>query len=142
MEYTINKEPLSVAIFFIKYLCINLGAYYIFLRLSNQKNNVNHNLIATIEIIAITYYYTIMRVKNAPFDTTILLIIFMTIIFTQVSRKPIGATIILTIGSLTISFVMFFIATIFLINFSFFFTVRFFHKVISFNTYIVYIIPI
>ena len=113
MEYTINKEPLSLAIFFIKYLFINLGAYYIFLRLSNQKNNVKHNLIATIEIIAITYYYTIMRVKNAPFDTTILLIIFMTIIFTQVSRKPIGATIILTIGSLTISFVMFFIATIF-----------------------------
>ena len=112
MGYTIIDEPIGITILFVKYLLINLGAYYSFLKLSNQKNEIIQNIIAIIEILAITYYYTIMNVKNKSFDTTILWMIFMTIIFVQASKKPLGVTIIMTLGSLSISYIIFFISTV------------------------------
>ena len=111
LEYVSNLEPISRIMFFIKYFFINLGSYYIFFRISNQKNNAKQNLIATLEIMLITYFYTLIRAENAPLDSMILTIIFMTMIFAQISKKPIGTTIIMTIESLGISFSMFFIAT-------------------------------
>ena len=110
MEKTINYEPIGIVIFFIKYIFINLGAYYIFLKLSNQKNNLKQNLIAIIEIFAITYYYVLIQEKKDYFNSMILLIVFMVIIFIQASNKSIGTTIIMTLSSLSISFIIFFIA--------------------------------
>lgn len=112
MKYAINSEPIDVIFFFVKYLFVNLGAYYIFLKLSNQKNNTKVNLIVTIGIIAITYYYTLMRARNTPFESMVLLILFMIIVFIHASKKPIGITIILTLGALSTSFIIFFLATI------------------------------
>ena len=98
MEKTINYEPIGIVIFFIKYIFINLGAYYIFLKLSNQKNNLKQNLIAIIEIFAITYYYVLIQEKKDYFNSMILLIVFMVIIFIQASKKSIGTTIIMTLS--------------------------------------------
>lgn len=110
LEYTNNPEKIEMAIFLIKYLFINIGSYYIFLKLSNQKNDIKMNLIATLEISVITYFYALIRVRNTQFDAMSLLIIFMIIIFTNNSKKTIGTTIIMTIISIGISFSIFFIA--------------------------------
>lgn len=66
LEYTINIEQISMMLYFIKYLFIDIGSYYIFLRLSKENNNLKQNSIATIEIIVITYLYTLLRVKDEP----------------------------------------------------------------------------
>lgn len=111
LEFIVSLEPISMIMFFIKYLFVNIGAYYIFLKLSKQQVNIKQNLIAIIEVVIITYFYTLMRARNTLLDTMVLLIIFMIIIFVQISQKAIGTTIIMTIASLGISFSIFFIAT-------------------------------
>lgn len=111
LEYTTNPEKIGMAIFLIKYMFINIGSYYIFLKLTNQKNDIKMNLIATLEVCVITYFYALIRVRNTQFDAMSLLIIFMIIIFTNNSKKTIGTTIIMTIVSIGISFSIFFIAS-------------------------------
>ena len=110
LEETISYEPVGLIIFFIRSIFINVGSYYIFLKLFNQKNNIKSNLIAIIEILAITYCYALMQEKKEYFNSMILLIIFMAIIFIQASKRSIGTTIIMTLVSLSISFSIFFIA--------------------------------
>lgn len=112
MEKIINYEPIDVIIFFIKYIFINVGAYYIFLKLSNQKNSIKRNIVVIIEIFAITYCYTLIQEKKDHFNSMILLIVFMVIIFIHASKKPMVTNIIMTLGSLSISFAIFFISTV------------------------------
>ena len=111
MRYTVNHEDISAIIFFIKSLFINIGAYYIFLKLANQKNNIKINFGAMVAVMVMTYLYTMMRGQATLIDSMFFLIIFMTIIFIHISRKPMVASIIMTVGSLSISFSIFFIAT-------------------------------
>lgn len=68
MRYTVNHEDISAIIFFIKSLFINIGAYYIFLKLANQKNSIKVNFIAVVEVIFVTCLYTIMRGKTTLID--------------------------------------------------------------------------
>lgn len=111
LEYTINIEQISMMLYFIKYLFIDIGSYYIFLRLSKENNNLKQNSIATIEIIVITYLYTLLRVKDEPIYSMVLLIIFITLIFIQKSKRSIGTAAVIAIVSLGISFSIFFIST-------------------------------
>ncbi len=111
MKYIVNTEEISMIVFFIKYLLIDISTYYMFLKLSNQKNSIKINVIAMIGIIIVTYLYTIMQGRITPMDSMILLIIFITIIFIANSKRPMGTTIIITVGSLSISYSLFFIAT-------------------------------
>lgn len=60
MKYIVNTEEISMIVFFIKYLLIDISTYYMFLKLSNQKNSIKINVIAMIGIIIVTYLYTIM----------------------------------------------------------------------------------
>lgn len=112
LEYIINLEPITMLLFFIKYLFVNIGSYCIFLRISKQKNDVRLNVILILEIGVITYFYTLIRERNTIFDAMVLLMIFMTIIFVQISKKAIVTTIIITIVSVGISFSIFFLATL------------------------------
>ena len=99
MKYIVNTEEISMIVFFIKYLLIDISTYYMFLKLSNQKNSIKINVIAMIGIIIVTYLYTIMQGRITPMDSMILLIIFITIIFIANSKRPMGTTIIITVGS-------------------------------------------
>ena len=110
MEKTINYEPIGIAVFFIKSIFINVGAYYIFLKLSNQRNSIKRNIVVGIEIFAITYYYALIQEKKDYIDSMLLLVIFMIIIFIHASKKPMVTTIIVTLGSLSISYIIYFIA--------------------------------
>lgn len=112
LDYTINVEQVSMVLYFVKYLFINIGSYYIFLRLTKGESNLKQNLIVIIEILMVTYYYALMKVKDIPLDSMLLLIIFMTIIFIKKSKKSIATTIIMTIASVGISFSIFFISTV------------------------------
>ena len=41
LKYIVNTEEISMIVFFIKYLLIDISTYYMFLKLSNQKNSIN-----------------------------------------------------------------------------------------------------
>ena len=112
MEYIVSNEEISIIIFFLKYFFMNIGSYYIFKRLINDKKISVYNVIAVVFITISTIVYTKIQEISTPLDSTILMLVILVIIFSHSTQKPIGYTIIMTIFSECISNIIFFVATV------------------------------
>lgn len=66
MEYIVSNEEISIIIFFLKYFFMNIGSYYIFKRLINDKKISVYNVIAVVFITISTIVYTKIQEISTP----------------------------------------------------------------------------
>ena len=111
MKYLINPEEINTVILFIKYIFINIGAYSIFLKLSNNLKFNIKNIIIIFYIMFATLAYINFQKYFTPINSKILLIICLVCIFAYTSNSCMGYTVVMTIFSLCISYTLFFIST-------------------------------
>lgn len=83
MEYIVSNEEISIIIFFLKYFFMNIGSYYIFKRLINDKKISVYNVIAVVFITISTIVYTKIQEISTPLDSTILMLVILVIIFSH-----------------------------------------------------------
>ena len=112
MKYTITTNEISNIIFILKHIFINVGAYYIFLKLSGKNKNFINTIKAIICIGLVTCGYAVLNEKINPLDAMSLFIIFLMLVFINLLDCSTGYTIIITLFSISISYSIFFIATV------------------------------
>lgn len=112
MGYVISDESVDAILYFFRLFFVNLGAYYVFLRLINKNNFKIGNLITALIIILITSVCTIVKVSSNLMNCMILLVILLTITFYKTTKNPIGYSIVATVLALSISNIIFFISVL------------------------------
>ena len=108
LKYTITTNEISNIIFILKHIFINVGAYYIFLKLSGKNKNFINTIKAIICIGLVTCGYAVLNEKINPLDAMSLFIIFLMLVFINLSDCSTGYTIIITLFSISISYSIFF----------------------------------
>ncbi len=110
--YIISDNDVNTIIYFLKILFINIGTYCIYLRLSNNKSNKIKTIKYGIISLIVSSICTIIGEKINTLNSRILQIILLTVIFTKLNKENIGYTTIITILSLAVSNIIFFMSLI------------------------------
>lgn len=104
-------NKISNVLYFLKIYIINVGAFFVFTRLSGKsKFSIRYIGVALLIIVPTMIYVKIKNWTNV-FDSMIIMILLMIGIFFQSSKNSLGYTIITTILSLCISNSIFFLST-------------------------------
>lgn len=108
MGYAYNK--MNIILYIIKFMIINIGTFFIFLKLSNQQIRIIKKIRVSIEMALPTFIYIQMKSVVDPINATILMSISLLIIFKMATNISLGYSIIATILALCISYSFYFIA--------------------------------
>ena len=108
MKYVISDENINIILYFLKLFFINIGSYYIFLRLINKRKFEIKDVIALLITILITSICTIVKQNTNSINCMILSILLLSLVFSIATRKTIGYSTITTVLALTISNILFF----------------------------------
>ena len=119
----LNLDNIEINIYLLRTFFISICTYYIFLRITNQKKYLNLQLLAMgIYFFLISTIVTCIKYNTNSFISTIILIFLITCICSKVTKNSIENSITITIISLSINYILFFISiiVIFLLNIIFF----------------------
>lgn len=112
MEYIIQEGEVSVILYFFRLLFVNLGTYYVLLRLINKSTFKIKDLITLLIIVVITSICTFVRMNSNAMNSMIILIALLTLTFYQTTKNTMGYSIMATVLALGISNVIFFISLV------------------------------
>ena len=110
MGYEEGYHKISIVIYTIKIFIINIGSFYIFLKLTNNKISNIKNTLGIISMIIPTAIFVIIKNSIDPLNAIILMLITLTAIFRKVAGTLLGYTVVVTLFSLCISNSLYFIA--------------------------------
>ena len=111
MEVTVNKEEIDIIIYCLKIYLLGIFTYCTSLRVIDIKANKIYVNIIT--IIPIAILCGIVKYKYNSLYSVICLILLLSILFSRINKNNIGYSIIITIFSLSINYILFFIASTF-----------------------------
>ena len=106
MEFSAIQGNLSTCLYYFRLLIINLGAYYIFLKISNNYKFKLKNVIGSIFVIAITFIELYVNLTSNDINGIIITLLLLILLFDKIG----GNTTTYAIVSLGISNVIFFIS--------------------------------
>lgn len=90
LKYVISDENINIILYFLKLFFINIGSYYIFLRLINKRKFEIKDVIALLITILITSICTIVKQNTNSINCMILSILLLSLVFSIATRKTIG----------------------------------------------------
>lgn len=128
MEVTVNKEEINIIIYCLKICFIGIFTYCTSLKVIDIKENKAYARI--IGIIPIAILCGIVKYKYNSLYSVICLILLLSILLSRTNKNNIGYSIIITIFSLSINYILFFIASTFV--FFFFIATRISNDFITF----------
>ena len=116
---TINLENIEMEIDMLKILFIGICTFYTFIKITNTSKNSKRKLImANLLIVIISILLTFIKYNSNSFFTIICMILLLSWVNSSFSKSNIGYSIFVTIISLSVNYILFFIAIfiVFLVN--------------------------
>lgn len=110
MNYIVNDEEINLILCFLRMFFINIGTYYIFLRLINERYSKSKNIFNMLILVLVTVICTVVKEYINSMSCIILLLAVLTFIFSKITRNSIGYTIMTTISAFSISNILYFIS--------------------------------
>ena len=104
-------EKLNIVLWIVKLMIINVGTFFIFLKLSNKQIRKMKKIRIIVEMIIPTFIYIKINLLVDPINAIILMIISLLIIFKLSINISLGHILVETILALCISYSLYFIAT-------------------------------
>lgn len=112
MNSIISIEEFNIVIYLIKILFIIIFTYYTALNcINNNLKSKREVLIVAISIIIIAVICTIVKNISNSLNSIIALVVLLTILFAVIMKKDIGYSALIVLLSLSINYIMFFIAS-------------------------------
>ncbi len=102
--YSMGLEENDIIIYIMKILCISLGTYYAVSKNANIKNNVIINFLI---IVIISIICGVFRKLSNVMNSTVCLIILLSIVFSKFNKSNIGYYILITTICLSINYILF-----------------------------------
>ena len=113
LNFTFNLCDTSVLVYGIKMFFINMCTYYTFLRLINIKNFINTKLLLiSFFTILITSICVMIKYTSNSLISILCLVLLLTSLYSLVLKYKFEHSILITIISLSINYILFFIAII------------------------------
>lgn len=110
----VNLDDITIQIYFLKTLFIVVYTYITFLKIINNKKYFTiKSMTEYIFLFAISIIVTLVKTTTSSFISISMLIFLLSSIFEIFNKKGIGYTMIITLLSLAINYIMYFIAVIF-----------------------------
>lgn len=113
LNFTFNLGNTSVLVYGIKMFFINMCTYYTFLRLINIKNFINiKSLLISFFTILITSICVMIKYTSNSFISIVCSVLLLASLYSLVLKYKFEHSILITIISLSINYILFFIAII------------------------------
>ena len=107
---TINLENIEMEIDMLKILFIGICTFYTFIKITNTSKNSKRKLImANLLIVIISILLTFIKYNSNSFFTIICMILLLSWVNSSFSKSNIGYSIFVTIISLSVNYILFFI---------------------------------
>lgn len=106
-----DLEDISTIIYILKIFFISICTYYTFFKVLNSKNYVNFKIPIVLFITSfISIICGIIKTTYGSFSVIICLIVLLSILYATITKNKFGYTLLITIISLSINYVIFFIS--------------------------------
>lgn len=111
--YIIEAKYMNIITYIIKTYFINICTYYTFLRITNQERKLNKKLISAIlSTFIIDIIGAVIKYKSDSLISVICVIVLLGIVYAIIYKNNISSSILFTMVSLSINYILFFIAII------------------------------
>ncbi len=111
METILNLRDMEIIVYILKTFFISLMTYYTYLKISNRKIKINRkSIIISIISIIVVIISTCIKYKLDSITGTACLILMLSILYAIIYKEDIGFSILNTVISLSINYILFSIA--------------------------------
>lgn len=113
LEFIKNLEYMEIEPYILKIFFISICTYYVFLKILNIKSFINIKLIIiALATFIITVICSFLKYKSTSFVSTLCLIFLLSSLYSIITKNKFGFSILITITSLSINYILFFIAVL------------------------------